>query len=113
MPPKARVIPRRAIARGTRRRRASLSRETRRGYVARAASRSPRRRDPRSSDDPSESAIFRALLGLQVAAVPDDREPHRAADHRVPDEEDRRPRRRTGGTVPGGLRDVHVGAAAR
>jgi len=48
----------------------------------------------------------------QAAAVPDDREPDRAADHRVLDEEDRRPRRGAGGTVPGGLRDVHVGAAA-
>lgn len=52
------------------------------------------------------------MLSVQAAAVPDDREPYRAADHRVPDEEGRRPRRRAGGTVPGGLRDIHVGAAA-
>lgn len=60
----------------------------------------------------NESAISVHVLSVQVATVPNDREPHRAANHRIPDEEDRRPRCRAGGTVPGGLRDVHVSAAA-
>lgn len=48
----------------------------------------------------------------QAATVSDDREPHRTTDDRVSHEESRRPWSGTGGTVPGGLRDVHVGAAA-
>lgn len=94
--------------------RAASLRETRRGYVAHAAAiiatpRSAIIDNPVRSYD-SESDLH--ALSVQVAAVPDDREPHRAADHRIPDEEDRRPRCRAGGTVPGGLRDIHVGAAA-
>lgn len=48
----------------------------------------------------------------QAATVSDDREPDRAADDRVSHEKSRRPWSGTGRTVPGGLRDVHVGAAA-
>lgn len=56
----------------------------------------------------NELVIYR-----QVAAVSDDREPDRAADDRVSHQEGRRPRSGADGTVSGGLRDVHVGAAAR
>lgn len=52
------------------------------------------------------------MCDRQAATVSDDGEPDRAADDRVSHQESRRPWCDTGRTVPGRLRDVHVGAAA-